>query len=166
MEATKFLSSTLPLNNPEVSLSSLSTRRKTPRKPFIIFNATSGRSGSFRNYGGDYRGRVVDENMIVLRMRIRENKMLETRNETPSNWMEWEKKYYANCGYNEDVCEASGFLQNYWMNKRPALVLGLITLVTLSLVLSTGVVLVHAIQIAQMMISSIWDSLISFLNHN
>ncbi|KAI9161106.1 hypothetical protein LWI28_014426 [Acer negundo] len=166
MKATKFLSSTLPLHNPEVSLS-LSTRRKKPRKPpFIIFNATRGRSGSSRNYGGDYKGRIVDENMIVLRMRIRENKMMETRNDTPSNWMEWEKKYYANNGYNEDVCEALGFLQNYLMNMRPALALGLITLVTLSLVLSTGVVLVHAIQITQMMISSIWDSLISFPSHN
>ncbi|KAK2652370.1 hypothetical protein Ddye_012226 [Dipteronia dyeriana] len=51
--------------------------------------------------------------MIVLRMRIRENKMLETRNETPSNWMEWEKKYYANNGYNEDVCEALRLLSIY-----------------------------------------------------
>ncbi|KAK1579104.1 hypothetical protein Q3G72_035591 [Acer saccharum] len=166
MEATKFLPSTLPFHNPEVSLSTLTTRRSKPRKPFIIFNATSGRSGSARNYGGDYRGRIVDENMIVLRMRIWEIKMLERRNETPSNWMKWEKKYYANNGYNEDVCEALGFLQNYLMNRRPGLALGLIALVTLILVLSTGVVLVHAIQIAQMMISSIWDSLISFPNHN
>ncbi|TXG69998.1 hypothetical protein EZV62_004933 [Acer yangbiense] len=80
--------------------------------------------------------------------------MLETRNEPPSNWMEWEKKHYANNGYNEDVCEALGFLQNYLTNMRPSLALGLITLVALSLVISAGVVLVHSIQIAQMMISS------------
>ncbi|KAK2652374.1 hypothetical protein Ddye_012230 [Dipteronia dyeriana] len=156
MEARKFLSSTLPFRNPQVSWSSLSMRRIKPRKPFFIFNATSGRSGSARNYGGDYRGSIVDENMIVLRMRIQEIKMLERRNETPSNWMDWEKKYYANNGYNEDLCEALGFLQNYLMNMRPGLALGLIALVTLSLVISTGVVLFHAIQIAHIIISSIW----------
>ncbi|KAK3218352.1 hypothetical protein Dsin_012322 [Dipteronia sinensis] len=154
MEATKFLPSTFRFHNPQVSSSSLSTRRSKPRKPFIIFNATSGRSGYARNYGGDYRGKIVDENMIVLRMRIREIKMLERRNETPSNWLEWEKKYYANNGYNEDVCEALGFLQNYLMNMRPGLALGLIAVVTLSLVISTGVVLFHAIQIARIIISS------------
>ncbi|KAK3218349.1 hypothetical protein Dsin_012319 [Dipteronia sinensis] len=80
--------------------------------------------------------------------------MLETRNEPPSNWMEWEKKYYTNNGYNEDVYEALGFLQNYLMNMRPSLAFGSIALVALSLVISAGVVLVFSIQIAQMMISS------------
>ncbi|KAK2652377.1 hypothetical protein Ddye_012233 [Dipteronia dyeriana] len=132
MEATKLLSSTLLFRNRQVSSSSLSMHRTKPRKPIIIFHGKSGRSGFARNYGGDYRERIVNENMIVLRMRIRENKMLETRNEPPSNWMEWEKKYYANNGYDEDVCEALGFLQNYLMNMRPSLALGSIALVALN----------------------------------
>ncbi|KAK2652372.1 hypothetical protein Ddye_012228 [Dipteronia dyeriana] len=154
MEATKFLSLTLPIQNPLVS--SVPMLRKKPRKrPFIVFMgaAASGR-GPRSNYGGDYRGNIVDENMIVLRMRIQEHKMLERRNRTPSNWMEWEKKYYENNGYNEDVCEALGFLQNYLINIRPALALGLIALVALTLIISTGVALFHAIQLAQLMNSS------------
>ncbi|RDX90951.1 hypothetical protein CR513_27132, partial [Mucuna pruriens] len=44
----------------------------------------------------DYRwGRLVDENMIVLRLRIKEMKMLEANEEVPSHWMEWEKQYCA-----------------------------------------------------------------------
>ncbi|TXG69988.1 hypothetical protein EZV62_004923 [Acer yangbiense] len=149
MEATKFFSS----NHYVLHHPSLLTRPIKARKPLNVSAVSSSSCGSnSKENGGDYGGRLVDENMIVLRMRIRENKMLETRNDTPSNWMEWEKKYYANNGYNEDVCEALGFLQNHLMNMRPAFVLGLITLVTLSLVLSTGVVLVHAIQIAQIII--------------
>ncbi|KAJ8545910.1 hypothetical protein K7X08_018493 [Anisodus acutangulus] len=51
------------------------------------------------NRGGS---KNVDENMIVLRMRIKE---LEAGKSGPSsNWMGWEKKYFAH--YNEDVCEA------------------------------------------------------------
>ncbi|TXG46294.1 hypothetical protein EZV62_004926 [Acer yangbiense] len=156
MEATKFLSSTLTLHRPQV-FSSLSTCQKTPGKvPFIISMAASRSSRSSKRYGGDhhYGGRLVDENMIVLRMRIREMKLLEMRNEPPSNWMEWEKKYYANNGYDEDVLEAVGFLQNNLMNMRPGLALGLIALVTLSLVMSTGVVLFHAFQLAHTVILS------------
>ncbi|KAL5743394.1 hypothetical protein ACOSQ2_026510 [Xanthoceras sorbifolium] len=159
MEATKFLSSTLPhlLHRPQAS--SPTRRKKNPVKPLTVSNMAASRSsrGSSKSNGGDhdhcYGGRLVDENMIVLRMRIRETKMLETRSElsTP-NWMEWEKKYYANDGYDQDVLEAIGFLQNRMMNMRPGLALGLIAIVALSLVMSTGVVLFHAFQIAHVII--------------
>ncbi|KAA8530628.1 hypothetical protein F0562_005438 [Nyssa sinensis] len=52
----------------------------------------------------DYSGRLVDESMIVLRLRLREMKMSEMNHTPPLDWMEWEKRYYAH--YNEDVCEA------------------------------------------------------------
>ncbi|KAL5743389.1 hypothetical protein ACOSQ2_026505 [Xanthoceras sorbifolium] len=108
-----------------------------------------------RNYRGDhYGGRIVDENMIVLRMRIRESKMLETRSEPPPNWMEWEKKYYANKGYDEDVCEALGFLQNYLMNMRPGFALGLIALIASNLIVSTGIAVFYAVKLAQIIILS------------
>ncbi|KAK3040747.1 hypothetical protein RJ639_029269 [Escallonia herrerae] len=43
----------------------------------------------------DHNGsRVVDENMIVLRQRIREVRMVEAEDEAPADWMEWEKGYY------------------------------------------------------------------------
>ncbi|KAH7556928.1 hypothetical protein JRO89_XS11G0013000 [Xanthoceras sorbifolium] len=159
MEATKFLSSTtipLPFHNPQVSSSSSTTRRK---KPFTVFTMAAARGGGGpRNYGGGGNpygsGRTVDEDMIVLRMRIREQKMLETRSEQPTNWMEWEKKYYANNGYDEDICEALGLLQNYLMNMRPAFALGLIALIALSLVVSTGMAVFHAVRLAQIIILS------------
>ncbi|KAA8532600.1 hypothetical protein F0562_032584 [Nyssa sinensis] len=54
-----------------------------------------------------YNGRIVDENMIVLRMRIRETKMAESNCESsPSEWMEWEKRYCKR--YDKDICEAVG----------------------------------------------------------
>jgi hypothetical protein len=101
--------------------------------------------------GRDYGGRLVDENMIELRVRLRELKMLETREEPPSNWMEWEKQYYAY--YDEDVCEAIGQLQSYLMSIRPSLALGMVALVTLSLPISSGVVLFQMIEMAKGILS-------------
>ena len=54
----------------------------------------------------DYWGRLVDKNMIVLRLQMREMKILETNYKTPSTWMEWEKQYF--CRYIYDVCAAVG----------------------------------------------------------
>ncbi|KAH7556933.1 hypothetical protein JRO89_XS11G0013500 [Xanthoceras sorbifolium] len=117
------------------------------RKPStLIISATSSRSGGGsnskkNNKGGEHRGRLVDENMIVLRMRIQETLRNEEEEATPpSNWMEWEKSYYAHNGYNEDVFEGIGFLQNCLMNMRPGLALGFTALVALSLVMSAGIV--------------------------
>lgn len=110
-----------------------------------------------QSYGGDsdYVGKTVDDNMIMLRMRIRENKLVEMTKEPPMDWMEWEKKYYANNGYNEDVYQVLGFLQNYLMNVRPGLALGLILVLGLSLVLSTGVVFSHAIQMVRALVNNV-----------
>ncbi|KAL4652027.1 hypothetical protein ACB092_01G203300 [Castanea dentata] len=95
----------------------------------------------------DYWGRLVDENMIMLRLRIKEMKMMETNYQPPSNWMEWEKQYYPR--YNEDVCEALGLLQRYLMNMRPGLAFGAIALVTFGVLISTCMVLFHAIDISK-----------------
>ncbi|CAK9152343.1 unnamed protein product [Ilex paraguariensis] len=94
-----------------------------------------------------YDGRLVDKNIIVLRMRIKEMKMMETSHEPPSDWMEWEKKYYEH--YYEDVCEAVGLLQSYLMNTRPSLALGMAALVALSVLISTFVVMLNVIEIAK-----------------
>ncbi|KAL5809973.1 hypothetical protein ACOSQ4_026541 [Xanthoceras sorbifolium] len=156
MEATKFLSSstTLPFQNHQVSSPSSTTYRRKPRKPFTVFTMAAARGGGGGGGNPYGSGRTVDEDMIVLRMRIREQKMLETRSEQPTNWMEWEKKYYANNGYDEDICEALGLLQNYLMNMRPAFALGLIALIALSLVVSTGMAVFHAVRLAQIIILS------------
>uniref|UniRef100_A0A2N9IEY5 Uncharacterized protein n=1 Tax=Fagus sylvatica TaxID=28930 RepID=A0A2N9IEY5_FAGSY len=139
MQVINFSSPTLPCR--PILLSS--SRR---RKPFsLIVNARRERNGR------DYGGRLVDENMIELRVRLRELKMLETREEPPSNWMEWEKQYYAY--YDEDVCEAIGQLQSYLMSIRPSLALGMVALVTLSLPISSGVVLFQMIEMAKGILS-------------
>jgi hypothetical protein len=109
-----------------------------------VINASGGRHQHGRR---DYGGRLVDENMISLRMRLRELKMLETSQEPPASWMEWEKKYYTH--YDEDVCEAVGLLQSYLMSVRPSFALGMAALVMLSVPISAGVVLFHAIDMAK-----------------
>ncbi|KAL2457532.1 uncharacterized protein Fot_56196 [Forsythia ovata] len=60
------------------------------------------------SYHSDYRaGRLVDENMIVLRKRIRERKKMERSYEAPADWMQWEKQYYAY--YDEIFMSRSAF---------------------------------------------------------
>ncbi|KAH0671734.1 hypothetical protein KY290_026429 [Solanum tuberosum] len=98
-------------------------------------------------------GRSVDENMIVLRMRIKDMKLLETeKSGPPSNWMGWEKKYFSH--YNEDVCEAIGLLQMYLMETRPALALGMLALICLSLSLSTYFLLQQVIEMAKFILQA------------
>ncbi|XP_007033113.2 PREDICTED: uncharacterized protein LOC18601947 [Theobroma cacao] len=128
METTAHFSSrTL---NPHRILPALSTCRKTPFRK--IMASTRG-----TNNGGDhYQGKLVDESMIQLRMRIKEMKVFEKSDELPSNWMEWEKQYFLH--YNEDICKAIGLLQNYLMNVRPSLALGMIALLMLSVPISTA----------------------------
>ncbi|KAG7986094.1 hypothetical protein I3843_03G062700 [Carya illinoinensis] len=98
-------------------------------------------------------GRLVDENMIALRLRIREMKISETNYEPPLNWMEWEKQYFLRC--NEDISEALGLLQNYLMNTRPGLAFGMVALVFFSVLISSGVAFIHAMEIAKRILS-IW----------
>ncbi|KAK3024120.1 hypothetical protein RJ639_043579 [Escallonia herrerae] len=82
--------------------------------------------------------RAVDDNMIVLRQRIREMRTEEATDEAPADWMEWEKGYYSS--YNSDVCEAVGLLQYFLMETRPSLALGMVALVIISVMISTTVV--------------------------
>ncbi|KAL3525503.1 hypothetical protein ACH5RR_013875 [Cinchona calisaya] len=99
-----------------------------------------------------HEGKIVDENMIVLRMRIKQMKMLESgnhdHNQPPSNWMEWEKKYYAT-HYNEDVFEAVGLLQRCLMNTRPSLALGMSAILALSLPISTFHLLLNFVELVK-----------------
>lgn len=94
----------------------------------------------------DYEGKLVDESLIILRMRIKEVKMMEKNSSShphgtaaPSNWMEWEKQYYCK-NYHEDVCEGIGWLQMCLMNTRPSLALGVMALVAFSVPVSTSMI--------------------------
>ncbi|KAK7357691.1 hypothetical protein VNO80_16986 [Phaseolus coccineus] len=88
-----------------------------------------------------YDGKMVDENMILLRMRIREIEVQEMKGKAPSDWSEWEKKYFQN--YGSDVCEALGLLQRLLINTRPSLALTTFALLTLTMSMSIVQLLFH-----------------------
>nr|XP_010916324.1 uncharacterized protein LOC105041168 [Elaeis guineensis] len=102
-------------------------------------------------YGSDFGGGLVDENMIVLRKRIHEMKMAETNYEPPSDWMEWEKRYYTS--YDSDVCEVLGLLQALLMNTRPSLAIGMMVLVMLSVPASAILILYHVMEAVRSILS-------------
>ncbi|KAL7090899.1 hypothetical protein ACP275_12G071100 [Erythranthe tilingii] len=93
----------------------------------------------------NFSGRLVDENLIVLRMRIHEANMIEKNYEPPREWMDWERRFYAS--YDTIICDAMGHLQTYLMETRPSLVLGMIALIALSLPTSIGVVIYNLFQL-------------------
>ncbi|KAM7520301.1 hypothetical protein LguiB_019263 [Lonicera macranthoides] len=95
----------------------------------------------------NYGGKLVDENMIVLRMRIKDMKMLETRQAPPSDWMGWEKRYSRD--YNEDVCEGVGFLQMFLLNTRPCLAIGILGLVASSVPISAWVIIFNVVSMVK-----------------
>ncbi|XVE74730.1 hypothetical protein DITRI_Ditri12bG0041200 [Diplodiscus trichospermus] len=92
-------------------------------------------------------GRIVDENMIVLRKRIHELKMIERNYEPPADWMEWEKRYYTS--YDSIICDVLGVLQSQLMNTRPSLALGMLALVMLSVPTSAAVMFFHLMEITK-----------------
>ncbi|KAL3824254.1 hypothetical protein ACJIZ3_020283 [Penstemon smallii] len=87
-------------------------------------------------------GKLVDENMIVLRIRIQEMKMEEKKkmmNCAIESTGQYEKEWYNN--YDSDVYEAVGLLQNLMMDARPSLVLGVVVLLIFSASTSLAVIL-------------------------
>jgi len=115
--------------------------------PFNSHNNKSFICASKRDpFGQQYDGKLVDENMIILRMRIREIEMVETKTKAHSDWTEWEKKYFEN--YGSDVCDAVGLLQRILMNTRPALAVGILALFMLSMSMSTTLVVFRLVELA------------------
>ncbi|XP_021735331.1 uncharacterized protein LOC110702001 [Chenopodium quinoa] len=91
-------------------------------------------------------GGMVDEDMIVLRLRIKELEMMEKGEEVcvPSNWFEWEKKHIIQ--FQGGVHGAIGFLQLVLMNSRPSLALGIMAYGILSVLFSNGLLTAHIIE--------------------
>lgn len=102
-------------------------------------------------YDENQNGRVVDENMIVLRMRIRDIKMAESndRQDIPENWMEWEKRYYHQ-SYRSDITKGIGILQIMLMETRPSLALGMFAFVLFSVSFSMMVAVFMLIDMAKL----------------
>lgn len=103
-------------------------------------------------YGWDHGGGLVDENMVVLRRRIQEMKMAEMNHEAPSNWMDWEKRYYY-ASYQSDVCGFVGFLQTVLMNTRPGLAIGMMALLVSSVPASVFLILMHLMEASSSILS-------------
>ncbi|KAL5728593.1 hypothetical protein ACHQM5_001662 [Ranunculus cassubicifolius] len=92
-----------------------------------------------RRDANEHFGNKVDEDLIVLRMRIHDIQIEEERKETSANWMEWEKRYYPY--YDSDIMQAVGWLQTQLLNTRPSLVLGMAILLAFSVTTSTTMLL-------------------------
>ncbi|KAK7343462.1 hypothetical protein VNO77_12223 [Canavalia gladiata] len=125
---------------PFVSHKLLTKTTATTRRSFIHASKSD-------SYGHRYDGKLVDENMILLRMRIREIEMVEMKCEAPSDWTEWEKKYFEN--YGSDVYEVVGLLQRLLMNTRPCFAVAMLALVMLSMSMSMSLLMFHLVQLAK-----------------
>ncbi|WVY97069.1 hypothetical protein V8G54_029220 [Vigna mungo] len=104
----------------------------------------------------NFSGRLVDEGMITLRKRIHEMNMIERNYEPPSDWMDWEKRYYTK--YDSIICEALGVLQTQLMNTRPSLALGAMALVAISVPTSSAVAFFHFVQFAKAVLAGVHPS--------
>ncbi|KAJ9554137.1 hypothetical protein OSB04_018182 [Centaurea solstitialis] len=102
---------------------------------FTYTNDHHNRLCAFKKDGFGFNGKMVDENMIVLRERIRK---MEAEMDgggddwLPNNWMEWEKRYVYSGGYHSDVYEMVALLQRFLMESRPAVGLGLVAVMAVS----------------------------------
>ncbi|KAL2324195.1 hypothetical protein Fmac_023253 [Flemingia macrophylla] len=116
-----------------------------PSKPFWY---SKGRKRSVASMGDhELGGRLVDESMIILRKRIHEMNMIERNYEPPSDWMDWEKRYYTS--YDSFICQVVGVLQTQLMNTRPSFALGAMALVAITVPASTAVLFFHLLHFAQ-----------------
>lgn len=149
MESTSILSSSFITSfHPKHSSLCLHPKRAPSSSSTRIF--ASRNEAHDQNY---YSGRLVDESMIVLRKRIHEMKMVERNYEPPSDWMDWEKRYYTS--YDSTICELMGFLQSQLMNTRPSLAFGMMALIILSVPTSSAVVLFHLIEFTKSVLAGI-----------
>lgn len=122
--------------------------RKRSASSTKVFASRRSSSSEDYDHHQSYRSfRLVDENMIVLRKRIHEMKMVERNYEPPSDWNDWEKRYYTS--YDSFICQALGLLQSHLMNTRPSLALGIMGLLLLSLPMSTTMLLFHLLDFSK-----------------
>lgn len=142
---TETLSSSLLQLHPFSRHQKVSHNRRR-RNSLKIF--ASGKEANDQNF----HGRIVDENMIVLRKRIHEMKMVERNYEPPAHWMEWEKRCYTS--YDSLICEAMGFLQSQFMNTRPSMALGIVSLVALSVPTSTALLALQLLEVIKIFLSA------------
>ncbi|KAK1419854.1 hypothetical protein QVD17_29238 [Tagetes erecta] len=107
-----------PLTLPGASISTKLHHRNRPIKTMMAWK----REGS--------SGKMVDEDMITLRERLRKMKFeMECEGDDhrlPDDWMQWEKSYIYSGGYHSDVYEAVAVLHRFLIDCRPSVVVGLV----------------------------------------
>ncbi|KAJ0865889.1 hypothetical protein HanRHA438_Chr12g0545621 [Helianthus annuus] len=101
----------------------------TLRQPSVAFLGGRKRPPTMALKKDGSSGKMVDENMIVLRQRIRKVKAEIEYNSggdrLPDNWMQWERTYFHSGCYDSDVYEVVAFLQQFLLESRPSVALGL-----------------------------------------
>ncbi|XP_028785514.1 uncharacterized protein LOC114741420 [Neltuma alba] len=142
----------LTLVLPSRSRTSPASSPSCRRRRTAVVRASGGREHQW--------GRVVDENMIVLRLRIREMKMKEKKKEEENEegygmMDQWERKYYEG-QYGEHVCAVVGLLQSYLMNVRPCFAVGMLLLVAFSVFLSSELLLFNSVDMVKALFSSLF----------
>ncbi|XP_042447788.1 uncharacterized protein LOC122032544 [Zingiber officinale] len=95
-------------------------------------------------FGWNDSGRLVDEDMIVLRKRIYEMKMAEASYEAPTEWADWEKRYYTS--YHANVCDVLCLLQTVLMSTRPSFAIGIAVVMALSVPTSAVFISFHLVE--------------------
>ncbi|XP_051146226.1 uncharacterized protein LOC127261847 [Andrographis paniculata] len=92
--------------------------------------------------------RMVDENMIVLRHRIRQVKAAEAEpgREAPPEWMDWEKEMYRDGAYESMIFDVVARLQSCLVETRPSLALGMAAVVAVGVPTATAAAVVGLLQ--------------------
>lgn len=131
-----------------ILLHPFSPTKRSKNSSFVPMIMASKRGSADQNFGG----RLVDESMIILRKRIHEMNLIERSYEAPSNWMEWEKRYYTN--YDSMICEAMGVLQTQLMNTRPSVAIASMVLVAITVPTSSALLFLHLFDLVKALLSS------------
>ncbi|KAM1740919.1 hypothetical protein ACFX11_011076 [Malus domestica] len=150
MEATSLISSSSSSYSNVFSFHPISGTTRNPNRNVSstrVFASSRKGADHADKYYQNYSGRLVDENMIVLRKRVHEMKMVERNYEPPSDWMDWEKRYYTT--YDSFICQVMGLLQSQLMNTRPSFALAFLALIVLSVPTSTFTVFFHFLELAK-----------------
>ncbi|KAJ0989143.1 hypothetical protein J5N97_007499 [Dioscorea zingiberensis] len=137
MDAAKENRPAPPQSQRKSSRSSIHHLASTRRRRTIVF------ASQRRGFGSEYGGWLVDENMVVLRKRLHEMRMMTERNKEPRrlDWSEWEKKYEER--YKRCVYEVVGLVQNVLMNSRPSLAAGMLFMFLFSVPISLALIMIH-----------------------
>lgn len=100
------------------------------------------------------KGESVDDDMIVLRMRIKKLKALEAAASSESQDSSLVARTKSITNYKEDFCEGAESLQSHLMNARPrALALGMLALLVMSGPLSESGVLGDVWKVARRLLA-------------